>query len=130
MALLLILFCLAATAFFAGIETGVISIHRMRLRHFVRQGQPGARVLQGFLDNPDRLLGTTLVGTNLSVVVVSVVSASLAVRYLGRWGEPSDIAQGVAFLCSPAAGWVTGEVLTVSGGLVGVSATPPKRSRK
>jgi NAD(P)-dependent dehydrogenase (short-subunit alcohol dehydrogenase family) len=49
---------------------------------------------------------------------------------LGRWGEPSDIAQAVAFLCSPAAGWITGEVLRVSGGLEGVSAAPPKRSRE
>ncbi|NKB71921.1 MAG: SDR family oxidoreductase, partial [Candidatus Latescibacteria bacterium] len=46
---------------------------------------------------------------------------------LGRWGEPEDIAQGVAFLCSPAASWITGEVLRVSGGMEGVSATPPKR---
>ena len=48
---------------------------------------------------------------------------------LGRWGEPEDIAQGVAFLCSPAAAWITGEVLRVSGGMEGVSATPPKRPR-
>jgi NAD(P)-dependent dehydrogenase (short-subunit alcohol dehydrogenase family) len=48
---------------------------------------------------------------------------------LGRWGEPEDIAEGVAFLCSPAASWVTGEVLRVSGGLEGVSAAPPKRTR-
>ena len=48
---------------------------------------------------------------------------------LGRWGEPLDIARGVAFLCSPAASFITGEVLTVSGGLVGVSATPPKRTK-
>ena len=48
---------------------------------------------------------------------------------LGRWGESFDIARGVAFLCSPAASWITGEVLTVSGGLKGVSATPPKRPR-
>lgn len=49
---------------------------------------------------------------------------------LGRWGEPFDIAQGVVFLCSPAASWITGEVLTVSGGMAGVSATPPKRTSK
>lgn len=49
---------------------------------------------------------------------------------LGRWGEPVDIAQGVAFLCSPAASWITGEVLRVSGGLEGVSATPPKRPKQ
>ena len=47
---------------------------------------------------------------------------------LGRWGEPEDIANGVAFLCSPAAGWITGEVLRVSGGMEGVAAAPPRRS--
>jgi NAD(P)-dependent dehydrogenase (short-subunit alcohol dehydrogenase family) len=46
---------------------------------------------------------------------------------LGRWGQPGDIAAAVAFLCSPAAAWITGEVLRVSGGLEGVSAAPPKR---
>jgi len=49
---------------------------------------------------------------------------------LGRWGEPEDIARGVAFLCSPEAGWMTGEVMRVSGGMEGVSATPPKRATK
>ena len=48
---------------------------------------------------------------------------------LGRWGEPADIAQGVVFLSSPAASWITGEVLRVSGGMEGVSATPPKRPK-
>ena len=48
---------------------------------------------------------------------------------LGRWGEPTDIAATVAFLCSPSASWITGEVLRVSGGMEGVSAAPPKRSR-
>jgi NAD(P)-dependent dehydrogenase (short-subunit alcohol dehydrogenase family) len=48
---------------------------------------------------------------------------------LGRWGEPADIARAVAFLCGPAAGWITGEVLRVSGGLEGVAAAPPKRPK-
>ena len=47
---------------------------------------------------------------------------------LGRWGEPEDIANGVAFLCSPAAGWITGEVMRVSGGMEGVAAAPPRRA--
>jgi len=48
---------------------------------------------------------------------------------LGRWGEAADIARVVAFLSSPAAGWITGEVYRVSGGLEGVSAAPGKRPR-
>jgi 2-deoxy-D-gluconate 3-dehydrogenase len=34
----------------------------------------------------------------------------------GRWGDPSDIGDAVTFLCSPAAGYVTGAVLNVDGG--------------
>ena len=46
---------------------------------------------------------------------------------LGRWGNPSDIAGAVAFLCSADASWMTGDVMRVSGGLEGVAAAPPKR---
>ena len=34
-----------------------------------------------------------------------------------RLGEPADVAAAVAFLASDAAGYVTGQTLSVSGGL-------------
>ena len=43
---------------------------------------------------------------------------------LGRWGTPQDVAQVVGFLVSPAARFITGEILPVNGGFVG-SATGP-----
>ena len=36
---------------------------------------------------------------------------------LGRLGTPEDVAGAVRFLCSDEAGFVTGEVLLVDGGL-------------
>jgi 3-oxoacyl-[acyl-carrier protein] reductase len=36
---------------------------------------------------------------------------------LGRFGEPSDVARAVRFLCSDDASFITGEVLLVDGGL-------------
>jgi 3-oxoacyl-[acyl-carrier protein] reductase len=35
---------------------------------------------------------------------------------LRRWGEPEDIARAVAFLASPAASFITGQILEVNGG--------------
>ena len=41
----------------------------------------------------------------------------LGATALGRLGDPEDVAGPVAFLCSPAAAFITGAVLAVDGGL-------------
>jgi 3-oxoacyl-[acyl-carrier protein] reductase len=42
---------------------------------------------------------------------------------MGRPGEPDDIAAAVSFFCSPEAGFVTGQVLEVHGGLPDINVT-------
>ncbi|MEK8036033.1 MAG: SDR family oxidoreductase, partial [candidate division NC10 bacterium] len=46
-----------------------------------------------------------------------VIEAVTRAIPLGRVGQPEDIAGAVAFLASPAAGFITGQTLSVSGGL-------------
>ena len=47
-----------------------------------------------------------------------VRSRAIARSPLGRLGNPEEIADVVAFLCSDDARWVTGQILNVSGGFV------------
>lgn len=46
-----------------------------------------------------------------------LVEASVKMHPLGRIGEPRDVASAIAWLLDPASSWVTGQVLTVDGGL-------------
>lgn len=51
-----------------------------------------------------------------SVLTPEIEAAMLKHTPLARLGEASDIAHAALFFCSPAASWVSGQVLTVSGG--------------
>ncbi len=51
-----------------------------------------------------------------TVLTPEIERAMLRHTPLGRLGEPADIANAVLFLCSPLATWISGQVLTISGG--------------
>ena len=50
---------------------------------------------------------------------MTAVAQAMARRVaLGRLGEPRDVAELIAFLASDAAGYITGETITIDGGMV------------
>jgi len=51
-----------------------------------------------------------------TVLTPEIEQAMLKHTPIARLGEPRDIAGAALFLCSPAAAWVSGQILTVSGG--------------
>lgn len=51
-----------------------------------------------------------------NVLTPEIEKSMLKHTPLGRLGVPDDIAYAALFLCSPASRWISGQVLTVSGG--------------
>ena len=67
----------AVAAFCAGVETGFLSVSRVRLLSLVRQSAPRAKRLSRILSDMSRVLTTLLVGNNLAAVLFSTASASV-----------------------------------------------------
>ena len=105
MELIGILAFVAASAFFSGIETGVIAANPLRLRHMVEEGVRGAKVILEFHQQTERLLGTVLIGTNLCNVGASVLAASVGLRMAPRHGE------WVAAVCTTIIVLIAGEMV-------------------
>jgi 7-alpha-hydroxysteroid dehydrogenase len=60
--------------------------------------------------------GATKTHALSTVLTPEVEKAMLKHTPLKRLGEAQDMANAALFLCSPAASWVSGQILTVSGG--------------
>ncbi|MCK1625871.1 3-oxoacyl-ACP reductase FabG [Bradyrhizobium sp. 160] len=61
--------------------------------------------------------GTTATDMTNRVLTAELAAATVSRTALRRIGAPDDIAKVVAFLASDDAAWITGEVITASGGL-------------
>jgi putative hemolysin len=57
--------CLLLSFLLSGMEAGVFALNRLRIRRLARAGKPSAKLLQGFLENPEKFLWTILVGNTL-----------------------------------------------------------------
>ena len=58
--------CLMASFLFSGMEAGVFALNRLRIRRLARAGKPSAKLLNRFLEHPERFLWTILVGNTLA----------------------------------------------------------------
>lgn len=67
------------SAFFSGIEIGLISLDKHRIKHDALKNKSKLR-LYNFITNPDKVLGTTLIGNNISLIIVSSVFTAYMVK--------------------------------------------------
>ncbi len=79
----LLLSCLLFSFIFAGVEAGLLSLNRIRLRHRAKLGERPARRLVRMLKVPERLLLTVVIITNLLNIFAITVATHLMVD---AWG--------------------------------------------
>ena len=76
--ILVIIACIIGAAFFSGAETAIVSCSRIRIRHLAKGLDRNAQIVEKLLAKPERVLATTLVGTNIFIVLGVVMAAAYA----------------------------------------------------
>src|SRR5437660_7162655 len=82
---LVIALSLALSFFLSGMEAGVFALSRLRIRQLMRAGKPRAKVLHGYLEEPESFLWTIFVGNTLAnFAAVTLAVVVLFQRFGGR----------------------------------------------
>jgi len=89
--ILIIALCVLGEAFFSGSEIAIVSVDRLHVRHMAKTGHRSYRRVLEMLNNPEWILGTTLLGTNLCTVFSTTLAASQFYLWLGEIGIPISI---------------------------------------
>ena len=96
----------AGQANYAAAKAGLIGLTKSLAKEIASRGVTVNAVAPGFI--------TTDMTAALSAEVQEAVQKAIP---LGTFGTPQDIAETVAFLASPAARYITGQVISVDGGM-------------
>ncbi|MDD5006312.1 MAG: CNNM domain-containing protein [Candidatus Omnitrophica bacterium] len=85
--ILYIILSVVLVAFFAGGETAFTSVKFMKLMHLIEKKDKSALLVHNILKRPDKLLTTTLVGTNIAVVVASALATNLFFQFSPQYAS-------------------------------------------
>ena len=84
--ILLLLLCLAFSAFFSASETAMMSLNRYKLKHQAEEGNKRAKRAYHLLKRPDRLIGTILLGNNFVNIAATSLGTVIGIRLYGDLG--------------------------------------------
>lgn len=97
----------AGQANYAAAKAGLIAFTKSVAVEFAARNITANAVAPGFID------------TDITAGLPDEVKKAILTRIpMERYGRPEDIAQAIAFLVSEGAGYITGQVLNIDGGMV------------
>lgn len=96
----------AGQANYAAAKGGMIAFTKAIAKEFAKRGVTANAVAPGFIKTDM----TAVLGEEVQKAAVGLIP-------MQRFGDPADIAAATAFLCSEEAGYITGQVFTVDGGM-------------
>jgi 3-oxoacyl-[acyl-carrier protein] reductase len=91
---------------YAAAKAGLIGLTKTLAREYARKGVTVNAIAPGFVRT-----------RMLDGVPDKAMASVLDMTPVGRLGDPMEIAAGVLYLASPSAGFITGHVLDINGGL-------------
>lgn len=97
----------AGQANYAAAKAGLIGLTRSTAREWAQRGITANALAPGFIE-----AGMT------DALSDDIRQKAREAIPLNRFGTPEDVAAAAAFLCSASAGYITGQVLQVDGGMV------------
>jgi putative hemolysin len=93
---LLAVFFLVGSAFCSGTETALTALGEARARQLRDEGGRRAQKLSLWIDHPERVLSTLLIGNTLVNIGAGALAASMSVRIANRTGWSAGTTLGVA----------------------------------
>lgn len=78
---------LLAKGFFSGSELALVSSDKLKLRTRADGGDRGAKAVLRLFRNPESILATTLIGTNVCTMMLAVLGTATLIGILGPGGD-------------------------------------------
>jgi 3-oxoacyl-[acyl-carrier protein] reductase len=105
---------------YSAAKAGLIGLTKSISAEWARFGVTVNAVAPGFIDTRMTAARQSADGLGMSAEIRDSIVARIP---LGRPGSPDDVAAAVGFFCSPEAGWITGQVLEIHGGMPDITVT-------
>lgn len=84
--IIIIFILICCSAFFSSSETALMGSSKAKLHALQKEGDTNATRVIGLISNPERLLGTILLGNNLVNIAASSIAAGLFLKLFGDAG--------------------------------------------